>query len=160
MLKNMPGRLFIAILFFLSSAGAHAQDKIETRGLDYDPDKFKIIPDKVFEMGIPLLFLFFVAQALMSFAKMRAENRLKLRIIEKGVSEETLVEIFRESNAIAKLQPLKWFLFSMATGLALMIIHFSRAFLVNSSGYFAVGIILLLNAAAFAAYYHILSKKI
>lgn len=160
MLKNMPKKLLITILLFLSSATAFAQDKIETHKLDYDPDKLKIIPDKVFEMGIPLLFLFFVIQALMSFAKMRAENRLKLRMIEKGVSEETLLAIFKESNAIARLQPLKWFLFSLATGLALIIIHFSRDFLVNSSGYFAIGIILLLNAAAFAVYYTILSKKI
>ncbi len=156
----MPGKLLTAFLFFLSSAGAYAQDKIETRSLDYDPDKFKIIPDKVFEMGIPLLFLFFIVQALMTFAKMRAENRLKLKMLEKDVSEEALIEIFRESNAIAGLQPLKWFLFSLATGLALLIIHFSRSFLVNSSGYFAIGIILLLNAAAFAVYYNILSKKI
>jgi hypothetical protein len=85
---------------------------------------------------------------------------LKLKIIEKGVSEEALIEIFRESNAIAGLQPLKWFIFSLATGLALMIIHFSRDFLVGSSGYFAIGIILLFNAAAFAVYYNILSKKI
>jgi hypothetical protein len=138
---------------------AYGQDKTITRNLDYDPDKFKIIPDKVFEMGVPLLFLFFVIQALLAFAKMRSENQLKLKMIEKGISEETLIEIFKESNAITKLQPLKWFLFALATGLALIIIHFSRNFLVNESGYLAIGIILLLNAAAFAVYYHILSRK-
>jgi hypothetical protein len=149
----------LPIAIFGATICIYAQDKLENRNLDYYPDKFKIIPDKVFEMGVPLLFLFFVIQALLAFAKMRAENQLKLKIIEKGVSEETLVEVFKESNVIARLQPLKWFLFASATGLALMIIHFSRDYLVNESGYFAVGLILLLNAAAFAVYYNILTRK-
>lgn len=155
----MMRRILLLIVPLLATTIVYAQDNVETRNLDYDPDKLKIIPDKVFEMGVPLLFLFFVIQAIIAYAKIRAENQLKIKMIEKGVSEETLIEIFRESNAFAKLQPLKWFLFASATGLALMIIHFSRDFLVNSSGYFAVGIILLLNAAAFMVYYKILSKR-
>jgi len=155
----MARKILLSIMLLLTAATAFAQDKAE-RTLDYDPDKLKIIPDKVFEMGVPLLFLFFVLQTVMSFVKIRAENNLKLKMIEKGVAEETLIEIFKESNVIAKLQPLKWFLFSLTTGLALIIIHFSRNFLVNSSGYFAIGIILLLNAAAFAVYYSILSRKV
>ena len=155
----MLRKILLLIVPLLTTTIVYAQDKVETHRLEYDPDKLKIIPDKVFEMGVPLLFLFFVIQAIIAYAKIRAENQLKIKMIEKGVSDETLIEIFRESNAFAKLQPLKWFLFASATGLALMIIHFSRDFLVNSSGYFAVGIILLLNAAAYMVYYQILSKR-
>lgn len=156
----MMKKLLISILLLLADTSIQAQNQLETHNLDYDPDKLKIIPDKVFEMGVPLLFLFFVVQAVIAFAKIRAENQLKLKMIEKGLSEATLIEIFKESNTIAKLQPLKWFLFSLAMGLALLIIHFIRDFLVNSSGYFAIGIILLLNATAFAVYYKILSRKV
>lgn len=158
-LKIMIRKILLSIVPLLLVSITNAQDKLETHNLDYDPDKLKIIPDKIFEMGVPLLFLFFVIQALLAFAKMRAENQLKQKMIEKGISEETLIEIFRESNAIARLQPLKWCLFATATGLALMIIHFSRDYLVNSSGYVAVSIILLLNAAAFAIYYYILQRN-
>ena len=159
-LKTMPRKILLLIAIFTSNICIFAQDKVESNQLTYDPDKLKIIPDKVFEMGVPLIFLFLLIHVVITFAKTRAENQLKLKMIEKGVSEEKLSNIFKESNSIAKLQPLKWFLFATATGLALMIIHFSRDYLINSSGYFAVGIILLLNAAAFAIYYYILSKKV
>ena len=152
-------KILFSIVTLLAVSVAYAQDKVETRTLDYDPDKLKIIPDKVFEMGVPLIFLFLLVHVVITFGKIRAENQLKMKMIEKGVSEETLVEIFKESNAIARLQPLKWCLFAAATGLALMIIHFSRDYLVNESGYVAVGIILLLNSAAFAIYYYILARK-
>ena len=107
-----------------------------------------------------MFFIFLLLNTLISILKNRAEQQLKLKIIEKGVSEETLVKIFKESNTIVKLQPLKWFLFSIATATALVTIHFSRNYLVNQSGYLAVGIFLLFISAAFLIYYNILSKKV
>ncbi|MEP7371837.1 MAG: hypothetical protein ABI675_00525 [Chitinophagaceae bacterium] len=136
-----------------------AQGNPETHILDYDPDKLKIIPDKVFEIGLPLLFIFLLLNTIVTVLKNRAEQQLKLKMIEKGVSEETLIKIFQESNAIARLQPLKWFLFSLAAGISLLIIHFSRDYLVNQSGYLAIGIFLLFISAAFLIYYTILSRK-
>lgn len=136
------------------------QDTVENHTLNYDPDKLKIIPDKVFEFGIPLLLIFLLLNTLVSILKSRAEQQLKLKMIEKGVSDETLIKIFKESNAIAKLQPLKWFLFSIASAIALVAIHFSRNYLVNQSGYLAVGIFLLFLSAAFLIYYSILTRKV
>ena len=136
------------------------QGNPETHILDYDPDKLKIIPDKVFEIGLPFIFIFLLLNAIVTVLKNRAEQQLKLKMIEKGVSEETLVQIFKESNAIGRLQPLKWFLFSLAAGLSLFVIHFSRNWLVNQSGYLAIGIFLLFTSAAFFIYYNILSKKV
>jgi hypothetical protein len=159
-LKIMTWKIIVPLLLLASNVTVNAQDAVETRSLDYDPDRLKIIPDKVFEIGVPLLLLIFVVQALLEFAKMRSETRLKMQMIERGVPESLLVETFKVSNMIAKLQPLKWFLFTFATSFALIIIHFSRAFLVNSSGYFAVGLILLLNSVAFAVYYTILSRRL
>lgn len=155
----MQKKVIITIGVLLANCICFAQDNIETHTLNYDPEKLKIIPDKVFEFGIPLLFIFLLLNTVVSMLKNRAENQLKLKMLEKEVSEETLIKIFKESNAIAKLQPLKWFLFSFAMAISLLIIHFGREFLVNQSGYLAVGIFLLFLSTAFYIYYRILQNK-
>ena len=156
----MKKKLFISVTLSILNIICFGQTTIQTNSLNYDPDKMKIIPDKVFEMGIPLLFIFLLLNTIVAILKSRAENQLKLRMVDKGVSEETLIKIFKESNAIARLQPLKWFLFTLATGVSLLIIHFSQNYLLKHSGYFAVGIILLFLSAAFLIYYNVLKKKI
>jgi hypothetical protein len=156
----MQKKLLITLGVLLSNLICIGQDKVETYKLNYDPDSLKIIPDKFFEIGIPLLFIFILLNSLITVLKNRAEQQLKLKMIEKGISEDALIKIFKESNAIARLQPLKWFLFGFATALALLCIHFTRDFLVNQSGYMAVGIFLLFISAAFFIYYTILSKNV
>jgi hypothetical protein len=146
-----------AAVFFLCAL-CFAQDKI-TSGTT-PGEEFKIIPDKVFEIGIPLLFIFLLMNALISYGKHRAENQLKLKMLEKGISEEALVKIFKESNAVAKVQPLKWFLFGVATGLSVLIIYLARKFMHDSAGYLALSIIILFNAAASFIYYIVLSKRV
>ncbi|MBA3286206.1 MAG: hypothetical protein H0U27_14275 [Nitrosopumilus sp.] len=136
-----------------------AQDRVETNTLNYDPHKLKIIPDKVFEIGIPLFIIFLLLNTVVTILKNRAENQLKLKMLEKEVSEETLIQIFKESNAIAELQPLKWFLFTLAIALAFLVIHFSRHLLINQSGYLAGSVFLLFLSAAFFIYYQILQRK-
>jgi hypothetical protein len=155
----MYKRFITAIPVIFACLFTFAQDKIETHTLNYDPDKLKIIPDKVFEFGIPLLFLFLLINSIITILKNRAEHQLKVKMIEKGVSEEALIKIFKESNSITKLQPLKWFLFSLASAISLLVIHFSRNYLINQSGYLAVGIFLLFLSAAFFIYYNILKNK-
>ena len=125
----------------------------------YDPHLQKIIPDKVFEFGVPFLLIFLLLNTIVTVMKNRAEHQLKLRMIEKGVSEETLIKIFGQAGNLAALQFLKWFLFMAATGIALLVIHFLKTYLTNQSGYLAIGIILLLNAVAFIMYYNILTRK-
>ena len=155
----MQKKVIITLGVLLVNCICFAQDKVETYTLNYDPEKLKIIPDKIFEFGIPLLFIFLLLNAVVSILKNRAEKQLKLKMLEKDVSEETLIKIFRESNAIAKLHPLKWFLFSFAMAISLLTIHFSREYLVNQSGYLAVGIFLLFLSIAFYIYYRILQNK-
>ena len=150
--------LSAAVLLLMISTGC-AQDTVHNT-LDYDPHKLKIIPDKVFEIGVPLLFLFLFLNVIVSVIKTRAANRLTERMIEKGVSEDALVKIFKDQHAITKLQPLKWFLFSFATAAGLITIHLLRVYLVNQSGYLAIGIILGFLSIAFLAYYRMLSKRI
>ena len=155
----MQKKIGITISALASAVMCIAQDKVETHALNYDPDKLKILPDKVFEIGLPMLLLFIILNTIVSILKNRAENKLKLKMIEKEVSEETLIKVFRENNAIARLQPLKWFLFTFAMAISLFIIHFSREYLIYKSGYLALGIFLLLLSIAFLIYYRILQGK-
>ena len=152
--------LAIATFGVFISVFSAAQDTIEYHTLNYDPDKLKIIPDKVFEFGIPLLFIFLVLNTIITILKNKAEHQLKLKLIETGVSEDALVKIFKESNAIAKLQPLKWFLFSFAIGISLLVIHLCKGYLTNQSGYLATGIILTSISIAFFIYYQLLNKQV
>ena len=124
-----------------------------------DPHYEKIIPDKFFEIGLPLLFLYSLGHLIVSILKNRAENQLKIRMVDKGVSEETIVTLFKENNIINTLQPLKWGLFVLAIGVALIIIHINREYLRSQSGFLAVAIILIAMAIAFFIYYRILSLK-
>ncbi|HEX9827875.1 MAG TPA: hypothetical protein VGA80_14845 [Flavobacteriaceae bacterium] len=155
----MQKKTIFTMGLFLVNALCFAQDKVETHTVNYDPDRLKIIPDKVFEFGIPLFFIFLLLNTIVSILKNRAEHQLKLKMLEKGISDETLLKIFKESNTIAKLQPLKWFLFSLALAVSLLVIHFSRNYLINQSGYLAVGLLLFFLSISFFIYYNILKNK-
>lgn len=156
----MKTNIMLTMLSALTAGIARAQDMVTHTALSYDPDQYKIIPDKVFEIGVPLLVVLIIVQMIGSMLKTRAEHRLKHQMISKGISEETLVKIFAAGNAVSALQPLKWSMLAFALALSLIIIHFSRAALTDQSGYLAVGIILLCLSAAFGIYYYALSKKI
>ena len=150
--------LSAAAVLFIMSTGC-AQDA-GPNILNYDPDKLKIIPDKVFEIGVPLLFLFLLLNVIVSVIKTRASNRLTEKMIDKGISEDALIKIFKDQHAITKLQPLKWFLFTVATAAGSITLHLLRAYLINQSGYLAIGIILGFLSIAFLIYYQLLSKRI
>lgn len=156
----MKKKLLIISNLLLIVVAGQAQDKIQTKTLDYDPEKLKIIPDKVFEIGLPLFFLFLLLNTIVAIMKNRAANRLTEKMIDKGVSDQTLQQIFRDQHVITKLQPLKWFLFSIAVAAGLITIHLLRTYLVNQSGYLAMGILLFYLSIAFLIYYQLLSKRI
>lgn len=150
----------LTIVILLSTIISNAQDTIAHKTLSYDPHLQKLIPDKVFEFGIPMLFLFLLLNTIVTVLKNRADQQLKLKMVEKGVIDETLIQVFKESNAVLKLQPLKYFLICSSLGISFIIIHFCKDFLVNQSGYFALGIILLFTSIAFLIYYRILQNKL
>ncbi|MCO6489806.1 MAG: hypothetical protein J5I98_15425 [Phaeodactylibacter sp.] len=148
-------KAILTLLFHAAVFAASAQDT----GQGFGPGQSKIFPDKVIEMLVPLLFLFLLLNMLVAVLKYRAEMRLKEKMVDKGISEEALVEIFGTAIAMQRMQPLKWFLFAAANGLALVLLHFSRYWLAGQSGYLAMGLVLLFNAAAFYVYYRLISKK-
>lgn len=153
----------LAFILLIVSAISNAQDTSVHKAPVNDPPAHQSIQDKVFEFGVPLLFLILLLNIVATVLKNRADHQLKLKMLEKGVSEETFIKIFKESDAISKLQPLKYFLICISIGIAFLIIHFSdeqKDYDLNQAGYFALGVILLLISGAFYFYYRILQKKL
>jgi hypothetical protein len=146
-------------LLSLSSMSSWAQEVNRTISNGYDPHQHKIIPDKVFEIGLPLLFLFLIANTIVSVFKNKAENRLRERAIDKGISESSLVALFRQDKNLDALVYIKWFLVLSALGISLLIIHFFARYFQSQSGFLALGIISLLQALAFLVYYNLLKKR-
>ena len=151
---SIKSKFILLFLTLVTAVPAFSQEN----GI-YDPEKHKIIPDKVFEIGLPMLFLFLIANTLVSIFKIKAENRLKEKALDKGISEPTLVSLFAEDKKLNNLTYLKWFLILAALGISLLIIHSFAAFLQAKSGYLALGIITLLQAIAFLIYYRILKNR-
>ena len=151
-------RIILLIILLANSLAGLAQDT--SRIIDvYDPNDHKIIPDKVFEIGLPLLVLFFIINAFVSVFRIKAENRLREKAIDKGISEATLIALFGEDKKLSNLVYLKWFLVLAALGISMLIIHALADYLQSQSGYLALGIITILQAIALFIYYLILKKR-
>jgi len=148
-----------AVLVVAFSLADCTQSAVQVGEFTAEAENHAVIPDKVFELGLPLLILFLVMNSVISILKHRADNQLKTKAIEKGISEETLIKLFGSGAQISTMQPLKWFLMSFSLGLSLVAIHFLRPYLGIESGYMAVGIILIVVSVAFYVYYTILKSK-
>jgi len=125
----------------------------------YDPHYDKIIPDKVFEIGLPLLVLFLISNAVVNIFKIRAENRLKEKAMDKEISEPTLIALFASDKSLIKYSYLKYFLILAALGISFLIIQLLANNYALKSGYFAVGIMALCMSFAFLIYYNIIRNK-
>lgn len=152
-------RLISLIILLANGFTSLAQDSNRIIIKEYDPHNHKIIPDKVFEFGLPLLVLFLIINAFVAVFRIKAENRLREKAIEKGISEATLVALFGEDKKLGNLVYLKWFLVLAALGVSLLIIHGLTDYLQSQSGYLALGIITILQAIAFFIYYLILKRR-
>ena len=156
MTKKLPF-IICTLAGFLIASFVQAQDSLRT--IILDPGRPKAIPDKVFEFGIPLLLVFLVLNTITTIFKIKAEVTLKEKALDKGISETTLLELFREDKQMLKNIYLKWFLVLAAVGISLMYVHFLDQFVQISSGYLSLGIISLLVSIAFLIYYRIIRKQ-
>lgn len=136
----------------MSALTASAQDQLRY------PDENKMIPDKVFEIGAPLLLLFLVVNTIVTIFKIKTEARLKEKAMDKGISEATMIELFREDKKIVRSSYLKWFLVLCALGIALIYIHLLSQYKIMASGYLSLGVISLFISIALLIYYRLTRK--
>ena len=154
--------LFVALYIFVTLTGQFCFSQDTLRRVlppGYDPHYNKIIPDKVFEIGLPLLVLFLISNAVVNIFKIRAESRLKEKALDKQLSESTLLALFSQDKSITRYAYLKWFLILAALGVAFISLQLLANTNSSTSGYFAVGVISLYLSIAFLVYYLIIRKK-
>ena len=143
----------------LGSLVSVSQDVNRTLAPGYDPHYDKILPDKIFEIGLPLVVLFIIANSISNIFKIRAENKLKEKALDRQLSEQTLVSLFSEDKKLFQSVFLKWFFILGAIGLSLIFIYFLFTITGIRSGYLALGIITTFMAFAFLAYYKSIQRK-
>lgn len=144
--------IICTVIVIMSSLSVQAQ-------ITDDPDRNKIIPDKVFEIGAPLILLFLIVNSIISIFRIKSEARLKEKALDKGISEATLIELFREDKVMMRNNYLKWFLVLAALGISMIYIHMLDQYVRMKSGYLALGIITLFVSIAFLIYYRIIRKQ-
>lgn len=155
---------FAAIVIFsvacFSTITTFAQDTARTISYWEQRERDKILPDKVFEIGLPLLLIFLVVNTALSIFKIKAEARLKEKAMDKGISEATLVELFRDDKVMVRNTYLKWFLVLASLGIAFIYIHMLHQYVRMSSGFLALGLISLFLSLAFLIYYRITRRRV
>lgn len=156
-------------LFFtvLTSIPVIAQDTVVNRNIPELSREFyeeqlrreKIIPDKIFEVGMVFLLVFIVTNAIITVFKVNADRRIKEKALDKGISEATLIELFRQDKNVAKNNYLKWFLILAALGVSLIYIHILDQYKLMSSAAISLGLISLCMSIAFFIYYRIIRNQ-
>ena len=149
-----------AVLSLLMVSNAFSQDTVR-RVLppDFDPHYNKIIPDKILEIGLPLLVLFLLSNMVVNIFKIRAENRLKEKALDRQLSEPALISLFSEDKTLAKYNYVKYFLILAALGVSFITIQLIATHNALYVGYMAVGLIALNVSVAFLIYFFIIRKK-
>jgi hypothetical protein len=164
----------MVILFFIASVfqtiNAGAQSSIDSLRSKITMDSLKYVSDhmgemlsrereqglsttKLFEIIVPsgiLVIFFFV---LMTIMQIQANKQLKIKMIEKGISEETLIKLFSVSGKESAHGALKWALLLGGVGFGLA---GSQSY---EFGALSLGIVTMSAGLSFFIYYLIVRKK-
>ena len=107
-------------------------------------------------IGIPavLLALYLILTFILTFAKSIMDNRLKARMIEKGVSDKVVEQLLQPDGKDVKGEAMKSFLLLTGIGLGLTIISFFRPIGIHSIAImsFSIGL-------SFLGYYYFLKRS-
>ena len=107
-------------------------------------------------IGIPavILALYLILTFILTFAKSIMDNRLKTRMIEKGVSDKVVEQLLQPDGKDVKGQAMKSFLLLSGIGLGLTIINFFLPIGIHSIAIMSFSI-----ALSFLGYYYFLKRS-
>ena len=107
-------------------------------------------------IGIPavILALYLILTFILTFAKSIMDNRLKARMIEKGVSDKVVEQLLQPDGKDVKGQAMKSFLLLTGIGVGLTIINFFLPIGIHSIAIMSFSI-----AISFLAYYYFLKRS-
>jgi hypothetical protein len=91
---------------------------------DQNPAYQHAVPDRVFEIGVPLFVAVATIYALISIFKIITENITRQRLIDKGVSDDALKQMLLNGNKRMILEAKKWGLLIGFIGIGLFICRF------------------------------------
>lgn len=136
----------LSMIFLLTNLTISAQQDLP------DPGN-KILPDKYFEIAVVLLAAWAAITVIMTFIKTLLDNRLKVKMIEKGISEDVIKNVLQTNRFEAKQQAFKWFLFLFGISAGLFAASLFPA------GIFSIGIVLLAISICYLIYYYYLKMN-
>ena len=168
-MKRIMIVLFLLVSVFLT-INAEAQSSIDSMRNKITMDSLKYVSDhigemlsrqreqgistsKLFSIMVPsgvLLVFFFV---LMTIMQIQANKQLKIKMIEKGISEETLIKLFSTSGKESAQSALKWALVLGGIGFGLA---GSQSY---EFGALSFGIVAMSAGLSFFIYYLIVRRK-
>jgi hypothetical protein len=163
--------LGVLLAMFFFSASAVAQSAIDSLRNQITLDSLQYVSDHMGEMyarksepGISTtkLFMIIIPSALMliffivmlAIYRIQASKQLKIKMIERGISEETLVQLFKTSTNETVFGALKWALVLVGLGAGLAV---SQSF---DFGALSFGIVTIFAGLGFFIYYLIMKKRV
>jgi hypothetical protein len=161
--------LVLATFFFSANAVAQSavdslRNKITLDSLQYVSEHIGeiygkdnnsgISTTKLFMIMIPstLLLIFFIV--ILAIYRLQANKQLKIKMIERGISEENLVQLFKTSTNETVFGALKWALVLVGLGAGLAV---SQSF---GFGALSFGIVTIFAGIGFFIYYLIMKKRV
>jgi hypothetical protein len=136
----MKYKLFALVIASVISYSGNAQalnDEFQRRMID-----------KTFEIGVPALVIMVILYTLTQVVKIQAEKKIRERMIEKGISEETIILLTRNANKRLRLEFLKWGFILGYTSVAFLVSQYIVFGFVTFALVFAA-----LAAAMFSVYF-------
>ena len=110
--------------------------------------------EDVFNVSATILVLIVLLAFIITIVRQVFENKIKNKIIDKGISESQIEAIFQANSGDAKYVNIKWFMLLTGLGLGLIIIHYTMPLGVHS-----LAIMVFSLALSFLGYHYFLQKK-
>lgn len=140
---------FTYFLLFIPILSSYAQTE--------STDRPWILSDKIIEFAVPLFIITVVLQTLVTLLKIRSNQKLRDKLVEKE-NIAALNKSFDETSKLSKLEPLKWAFLALSFAISFFIIHsLSKTNLISEL--VSLSILFTSISASFIAYYFVLNKK-
>lgn len=110
--------------------------------------------EDVFNVSASIIVLIVVLAFIITMTRQIFENKIKNKIIDKGISESQISAIFQANSGDSKYVNIKWFMLMVGLGLGLIIIHYTMPLGIHSLAVMAFSI-----AISFLAYHYFLQRK-
>lgn len=112
--------------------------------------------NEIMEYIAPMFVVAVIALSIVAIVKIVLENRVRMKIAEKGAVDADLKNLFVTSNLFTPLSSLKWGLIITAVGVALLLANFLRGVL-SDTGVAAL-VFIFAGSALFIHYF--LAKRL